>query len=107
MEKERVRREQEKAQAARRTKEEEMEKARITQEAERRLRSNKARVEFRDAHGNVLDQDVVFSLQKEGKIHVETRFADSPLSERGRPVDVVDGKIVNPFGNAEDVNAKG
>lgn len=78
----------------------EEEKAQITQEAERKLRSKKARVEFRDAYGNVLDENLVASLRREGKLHLETRYEARSRLDQGHEVDVVDGKI-DPFADTK------
>lgn len=69
----------------------EEEKAKVTEEAQRRIRGNKARIEFRDQDGNVVDQDMVRSLQKEGKIQLETRYEARSRLPHGHEVDVVDG----------------
>ena len=79
----------------------EEEKAKITQEAERFLRGSKARVEFRDADGNPMDENLVASLRRDGKLHLETRYEPRSRLPHGHQVDVVNGKIVNPFANGD------
>lgn len=78
------------------------EQAKVTPEAERRLRGSKARVEYRDQDGNILDESLVAALQKEGKVSFETRYETRTRLENGHEVDVVDGKVVPSWLGKED-----
>ncbi|PYI25087.1 PMT-domain-containing protein [Aspergillus indologenus CBS 114.80] len=55
--------------------------------------STKARVEYRDQDGNILDEELVASLRKEGKVSFETRHETSTRLDKGHLVDMVDGEI--------------
>lgn len=78
------------------------EQAKVTPEAERRLRGSKARVEYRDQDGNILDESLVAALQKEGKVSFETRYERRTRLENGHEVDVVDGKVAPSWLEKED-----
>ena len=69
-----------------------------------RLRGSKARVEFRDEHGNVLDESLVSSLQKEGKVSFETRYETRTRLAHGHQVDIVDGQVAPPHPDVEGQN---
>jgi dolichyl-phosphate-mannose-protein mannosyltransferase len=68
------------------------------------LRSTKARVEYRDQQGNILDEDVVESLRKEGKVSFETRHETRTRLAQGHLVDMVDGEIAPPHPDVEGQN---
>ncbi|KKK14332.1 hypothetical protein P175DRAFT_0508810 [Aspergillus ochraceoroseus IBT 24754] len=68
------------------------------------LRGSQARVEYRDQNGNVLDEEVVASLRKEGKVSFETRHETRTRLENGHLVDVVDGKLAPPHPDVEGQN---
>lgn len=68
------------------------------------LRGSKARVEFRDQHGNVLDENLVSSLRSEGKVSFETRYETNTLLEHGHEVDIVDGKVAPPHPDVQGQN---
>lgn len=70
--------------------------ANITPEAQPSLRGNKARVEYRDANGNVLDESLVSSLRNDAKVQFETRYEFRSRLSNGHEVDVVDGKVAPP-----------
>lgn len=57
---------------------------------------DKARVEYRDQNGNLLNEELVNSLRAEGKVKFETRYEANTKLEHGHDVPVVDGKIVHP-----------
>lgn len=79
--------------------------ANVTPEAQYpHLRGSKARIEFRDEHGNVLDEDLVASLQKEGKVSFETRYETKTRLTRGHEVDIVDGRVAPPHPDVEGQN---
>lgn len=80
------------------------EKAQVTPETQRRLLGSKARVEYRDQQGNVLDPKLVASLQKEGKVSLETRYETRSRLANGHEVDIVDGKIAPPHPDVEGQN---
>lgn len=68
------------------------------------LRGSKARVEFRDEHGNVLDEDLVSSLRQEGKVSFETRYETKTRLAHGHQVDIVDGQVAPPHPDVEGQN---
>lgn len=74
--------------------------ANITPSAQPSLRGKKARVEFRDQNGNVLDEALVAQLQQEGKVSIESRFEYRSRLSNGHEVDVVDGKVAPAFPDA-------
>lgn len=59
-----------------------------------KIQASKARVEYRDQHGNVLPEDLVAELRKEGRIKFETRYAEH--LDHAHDVDLVDGEVVAP-----------
>ncbi|KAL4894150.1 Dolichyl-phosphate-mannose-protein mannosyltransferase-domain-containing protein [Aspergillus ambiguus] len=66
----------------------------------------KARVEYRDQNGNLLDEDVVASLAAEGKVSFETRHETKTQLANGRLVDMVDGKVAPPAPPHPDVEGQ-
>jgi dolichyl-phosphate-mannose-protein mannosyltransferase len=70
------------------------------------LHGSKARVEFRDQHGNVLDEDLVASLQNEGKVSFETRYETRTRLSKGHEVDIVDGQVPPPVPPHPDVEGQ-
>lgn len=56
----------------------------------------KARVEYRDQNGNLLDEEFVNQLAKEGKVQFETRHETQTRLEHAHEVDMVDGKVAPP-----------
>ncbi|OJJ43433.1 hypothetical protein ASPZODRAFT_136291 [Penicilliopsis zonata CBS 506.65] len=68
------------------------------------LKGSKARVEYRDQEGNVLDENLVASLKKEGKVSFETRYETRTRLENAHEVDVVDGRIAPPHPDVEGQN---
>ncbi|PWY66288.1 PMT-domain-containing protein [Aspergillus eucalypticola CBS 122712] len=64
----------------------------------------KARVEYRDQHGNVLDEELVAQLKKEGKVQFESRHETKTRLENGRIVDMIDGQIAPPHPDVEGQN---
>lgn len=67
-----------------------------------KISASKARVEYRDQHGNVLPEDLVASLRKEGKVKFETRY-ESRL-ENAHEVDIVNGQVAPPHPEVEGQN---
>jgi dolichyl-phosphate-mannose-protein mannosyltransferase len=63
-----------------------------------------ARVEYRDQNGNVLDEALVASLAKEGKVSFETRHETRTRLEHGHEVEMVDGQIAPPHPDVEGQN---
>ncbi|CBF76842.1 hypothetical protein AN4761.2 [Aspergillus nidulans FGSC A4] len=76
----------------------------ITSSSIPKIRGTQARVEYRDQQGNILDEAVVDSLRKEGKISIETRHETRTRLEHGHLVDVVDGKVAPPHPDVEGQN---
>lgn len=70
------------------------------------LRGSKARVEFRDQHGNVLDESLVSSLQQQGKVQFETRYETQTRLSQGHEVDIVDGQVPPPAPPHPDVEGQ-
>lgn len=56
--------------------------------------NRKQRVEYRDQHGNILDEEKVLSLKKEGKVSFETRY-----EKRTRLVDAQGQELYNEESN--------
>ena len=71
---------------------------------ERARHSSKARVEYRDQDGNVLDEEFVAALKKEGKVQFETRHETKTRLENGHIVDMVDGQLAPPHPDVEGQN---
>lgn len=69
-----------------------------------KIRGTQARVEYRDQQGNILDEAVVESLRKEGKVSFETKHETRTRLEHGHIVDVVDGKVAPPHPDVEGQN---
>lgn len=79
--------------------------ANVTPEAKYpHLRGSKARVEFRDEHGNVLDENLVSALRKEGKVSFETRYETRTRLAHAHQVDIVDGQVAPPHPDVEGQN---
>lgn len=79
--------------------------ANVTPEAKYpHLRGSKARVEFRDEHGNVLDESLVSALRKEGKVSFETRYETKTRLAHGHQVDIVDGQVAPAHPDVEGQN---
>lgn len=78
--------------------------ASVTPEAQPSLRGKKARVEFRDQNGNVLDESLVAQLQQQGKVSIESRFEYRSRLANGHEVDIVDGKVAPPHPDVEGQN---
>lgn len=57
---------------------------------------SRARVEYRDQDGNLLDEEFVSQLAKEGKVQFETRHETQTRLEHAHEVDMVDGKVAPP-----------
>ncbi|KAJ5114694.1 hypothetical protein NUU61_000453 [Penicillium alfredii] len=68
---------------------EEQEPAAVTQP---KIPGDKARVEYRDQHGNLLPESVVASLRAEGNVKFETRYSSS--LQNAHEVPIVDGQPV-------------
>ena len=83
---------------------EENESAKVTKEAQPSLRGKKARVEFRDQDGNVLDESLVAQLQQQGKVSIESRFEYRSRLANGHEVDILDGKVAPPHPDVEGQN---
>lgn len=83
---------------------EENESAKVTKEAQPSLRGKKARVEFRDQDGNVLDESLVAQLQQQGKVSIESRFEYRSRLANGHEVDIIDGKVAPPHPDVEGQN---
>lgn len=81
----------------------EAEEASVTSQA-KQPRGTMARVEYRDQHGNVLDEALVASLAKEGKVSFETRHETRTRLEHGHEVEMVDGQIAPPHPDVEGQN---
>ncbi|KAA8645666.1 hypothetical protein EYZ11_002492 [Aspergillus tanneri] len=84
------------------TAEKDVPEANVTPEPEKPR--SKARVEYRDQHGNLLDEEVVASLAKEGKVSFETRHETRTRLANGHEVDMVDGKVAPPHPDVEGQN---
>lgn len=81
---------------------EEVQDASVTPEPE--PRRAKARVEYRDQDGNVLDEALVAALAKEGKVSFETRHETRTLLANGHEVDMVNGQVAPPHPDVEGQN---
>ncbi|KAH8426418.1 protein mannosyltransferase 1 [Aspergillus melleus] len=80
----------------------EAQEANVTAEPEKPR--SKARVEYRDQDGNVLDEHMVASLAKEGKVSFETRHETRTRLANGHEVDMVDGQVAPPHPDVEGQN---
>ncbi|KAB8236802.1 Dolichyl-phosphate-mannose-protein mannosyltransferase-domain-containing protein [Aspergillus alliaceus] len=81
---------------------EEVQDASVTPEPE--PRRAKARVEYRDQDGNVLDEALVAALAKEGKVSFETRHETRTLLANGHEVEMVNGQVAPPHPDVEGQN---
>lgn len=70
------------------------------------LRGSKARVEYRDQHGNVLDESLVSSLQQEGKVQFETRYETRTRLSQAHEVDIIGGQVHPPAPPHPDVEGQ-
>ncbi|KAL2831215.1 Dolichyl-phosphate-mannose-protein mannosyltransferase-domain-containing protein [Aspergillus cavernicola] len=68
------------------------------------IRGTQARVEYRDQKGNIIDDAVVESLRKEGKVSFETRHETRTRLDHGQLVDVVNGEVALPHPDVEGQN---
>ncbi|KAJ5110822.1 hypothetical protein N7532_001357 [Penicillium argentinense] len=71
----------------------EQEQAAVTQP---KLSGSVARVEYRDQHGNILDEALVASLRDEGKVKFETRYESKSRLENAQEIPIVDGQLAPP-----------
>ncbi|KAJ5692189.1 Dolichyl-phosphate-mannose--protein mannosyltransferase 1 [Penicillium macrosclerotiorum] len=70
-----------------------------------KLSGSVARVEYRDQHGNVLDESLVSSLRAEGKVKFETRYESrSKLGENAQEIPIVNGQLAPPHPDVEGQN---
>lgn len=76
----------------------------ITSSSSPKIQGTQARVEYRDQQGNILDEALVESLRKEGKVSFETRHETRTRLEHGHLMDVVDGKVAPPHPDVEGQN---
>lgn len=81
----------------------ETEEAQVTPQA-KQFHSGKARVEYRDQQGNVLDEALVASLAKEGKVSFETRHETRTRLEHAHEVDMINGQVAPPHPDVEGQN---
>lgn len=80
----------------------EAQEANVTPEPEKPR--SKARVEYRDQEGNVLDENMVASLAKEGKVSFETRHETRTRLANGHEMEMVDGQVAPPHPDVEGQN---
>lgn len=64
----------------------------------------KARVEYRDQDGNILDEKLVAALAKEGKVSFETRHETRTRLEHGHEVEMINGQVAPPHPDVEGQN---
>lgn len=69
-----------------------------------KLAGSKARVEYRDQHGNVLPDDLVSSLRDEGKVKFETRYESKSRLQNAQEIPIVDGQLAPPHPDVEGQN---
>ncbi|KAH2979377.1 hypothetical protein KXV25_003812 [Aspergillus fumigatus] len=81
----------------------EAQEASVTSQAQQ-PRGTMARVEYRDQHGNVLDEALVASLAREGKVSFETRHETRTRLEHAHEVEMIDGRIAPPHPDVEGQN---
>ncbi|PLN82153.1 PMT-domain-containing protein [Aspergillus taichungensis] len=91
-------------QAAPQEKQEEAAEANVTPKAHKP--GTRARVEYRDQDGNLLDEEFVSQLAKDGKVHFETRHETQTRLEHAHEVDMVDGKVAPPAPPHPDVEGQ-
>lgn len=80
----------------------ESEEANVTPEPEKPR--SMARVEYRDQDGNVLDEKMVASMAKEGKVSFETRHETRTRLANGHEMEMVDGRVAPPHPDVEGQN---
>ncbi|KAJ5162329.1 hypothetical protein N7492_007721 [Penicillium capsulatum] len=69
-----------------------------------KLAGSKARVEYRDQHGNILPESLVSSLRADGKVKFETRWESKSRLQNAQEIPIVDGQLAPPHPDVEGQN---
>lgn len=69
-----------------------------------KLSGSKARVEYRDQHGNVLPEDLVASLRADGKVKFETRWESQSRLQNAHEIPIIDGQLAPPHPDVQGQN---